>query len=653
MTILRVMEMKKLGFIMLACSLVLTACGQRSESDPDSGIPVIDADGNVVGSVDLVVSARTSAAALVTGGDETATITVTVKDTESRQVSTQPVEFTATGGLLQDISPATDERGIATATLTLAGDNRAQDIIVTARSGDVSDTVLINAIGTELTSSSDDGVLVGQPLDVTYKLKAGNGDPIANETITFSSAAGNSVNVKDRPPGTIPVTDTDGAVTVVVGSEAGADTITASALEGTIVNTRPFLVSNDQLDFVGIQPNTDFNVGANYQVSVVWLSQGSPVVGQSLRFSITAGSISSQPVVTTDAQGRASVTFSSNSAGESEIKVEAVGQPEVTESLELAFVATTPAQLDISSSLSRVSTNSKAEVVARVTDNNGNPVKGAEVLFASNDLKGGQLTPSTRSTDTRGEATIDFSAGSIPTEINEIAITATVNGTAIADSLNLTVVQQQLNVTMGTSRLLSSIGADTQYAVNFVVQVADGSGSPLNDANVLMSIKPLDYRKGRMVPLADENSGIFLGWGPVGTDGAGLPVQGGIVCPSEDLNGNRVLDPGEDTNSNGVLDPQDPSSLAEIGTPGLATIQNGIVTTDENGQGYFQLRYPKSSAQWSRVEITARAQKFGAEAVTTFTLVLDVLAEDVDETDEIPPNLFSPYGNSAICTDTL
>ena len=61
--------------------------------------------------------------------------------------------------------------------------------------------------------------------------------------------------------------------------------------------------------------------------------------------------------------------------------------------------------------------------------------------------------------------------------------------------------------------------------------------------------------------------------------------------------GNRVLDTGEDNNFNGALDPQDPAALTAVAGD-FATIVGGVLETDEDGTGHFQLLYPASNAEW-------------------------------------------------------
>jgi len=93
------------------------------------------------------------------------------------------------------------------------------------------------------------------------------------------------------------------------------------------------------------------------------------------------------------------------------------------------------------------------------------------------------------------------------------------------------------------------------------------------------------------------------------------------------------------------LDPQDPAVVApdSVNSP---TLENGSITTDATGSGFFAVIYPQSNALWAEVEITARAKGLGAEAEAKFRTSLSVLAAELDDVNTSLPNQTSPYGTS-------
>ena len=362
-------------------------------------------------------------------------------------------------------------------------------------------------------------------------------------------------------------------------------------------------------------------------------------------------------IVETDDDGRATAYVSSRSAGNARVTVASAESGEPSTHIDVEFVATAPARVAIDASSTRVPAQGTSTVTALVTDEDGNPVKNAEVVFNSGDLKGGRLSPSSATSGSDGEASVTFTAGLDATELDEIELVATVQGTPHRDAMNLTVVERVINVTIGTSNdvIIESFG--TQYAMPFVVQVADGGGTPLENADVTMSIRPINrgrfggasngvgaaYGKGRMVLVDEKGLEFYQGdadWSPNAWAMSGFAIG----CVSEDVIENRLLDVGEDTNNNGSLDPQDPASLAAVTEPGFATLVGGSLTTDSTGSGYFRMIYPASNSMWAYVEITARAQALGAEAEDSFRTVLLIPGSELTETDNVPANYNSPYG---------
>ncbi len=92
-----------------------------------------------------------------------------------------------------------------------------------------------------------------------------------------------------------------------------------------------------------------------------------------------------------------------------------------------------------------------------------------------------------------------------------------------------------------------------------------------------------------------------------------------------------------------------------VGDESLATLVGGVLETDRNGSGYFEMLYPASNADWAYVEVTARARDLGAEAEDSFRTTLPILASDMQDAEVLPPNACSPYGTdtgTGACSNT-
>lgn len=661
----RIIGMKKIGILLIASALVLSACGKRDEGD-SSGAQGFNAAGEptVNGTVDpdlgaallgqdLTVRVISNEASLLTGGQETAQITAAVTNDINQPEAGVDIQFSSSAGVLQSAQAVTDENGEATAVLSLKYDSANQDITVTATVGEFSGMARVVAEGSTIEVTGDDNVVLGSDLNIEAKLTAGDGEPIANEIVTVASRAGNVLST------TSGVTDPEGVLKITVGSANGDDMLTFSALQGadgvpSVTQSYEFIVSDDQLKFAANSAE-ELPVNIPHQFSVNWSFGGQPIVGRQLNFTITAGQVVGASTATTDANGDVSVSVLSSIAGEVTLHVEAA-DGSVNNRHKFNFFGAVPASIRTNSTSTRVNTRDKATILAVVKDANGNPVKNTVVEFSSANLKGGQLSSTLATTNVDGEAEITFSAGTTPTEEDEIRIFSEVQGSSINSSVSLTVVEPALNITIGSANVIQEIGNGTQYSIPYVVQVADGGGTALEDASVRLSIEPVMYRKGYMQlinsdgltrsQIAADESFTANSWATTS--------QLTISCLKEDVNGNRVLDENEDINGNGTLDPQDPAIIMPVDeTLSLPTLEsNGVLTTDATGSGYFNVVYPVTNAAWAQIRVVARAQALGVEAEDSYTTMLSSDATQLNNTNIAPVNATSPYGITLVCSDT-
>lgn len=636
--------------LLLAAALA-SACGTRDDELQGGGAAEFDANGNNVNenlSPDLgaalpdflTVRVVSDTDSLVTGDATAANLTVFVTNDANGSVADAAVTMSSDRGLLQNVTPTTDENGEATATLQLANDYRNQDITVQVNAGTGESTALIKATGSEVTLAGTQRLSIGDSAEFTATLLSGAGSPIANEAVVISSEQGHTIDATNTR------TNTDGEVSFTVTDMFASDVITVSALEGTTTMSAEVEVVTDLLNFSGVTIGEEIAVGDTTDVVVTWTSSGNPIAGESLRGSLTAGQLISASELRTNGNGQARFTILSNSAGPATFSVTALNGA-VEDSIDVEFIATVPSNLTLTSEGSQIPTLGTAILTATVTDANGNLVKNQEVSFASTNLFGGQLSPGSSITNSEGVARTTFTAGNLATQFEELNVSAQVVGSSAAANTQLTIIERVLNLTIGTSNQITERALGTQYGIPFVVQVADGGGSPLNEATVELSVRPLAYRKGYMT-LVNIN-------GMAQTEVAGFweAVRWEsryVGCIAEDINGNRLLDAGEDNNANGVLDPQDPSLLGPI-DGGSPTLEGGRITTDATGTGLFELIYPASSALWADVEIVARAPGFGVEAEAKYRMTLPILASVISDYNANPANHRSPYGVDFDCSN--
>ncbi len=565
-------------------------------------------------------------------GRTVATIVAIVKDGNNRTLANQQVDFSTpdTGALLQVTSNRTDAAGQAIATLSIAEPSN-RDIVVTATSGALSQTVTVSVTGTTLTLSGPTSLVANSPTEFTVGLRDSSGTVIVGKPVSISSSAGNSLSA------TSVVTDSAGqARFLVTGIKPGKDVLAASAL-GTLAAAN-LDVSATQLSFEQPGIAEEVVVSAGKEVVVSYIDNNLPQAGKTVEFVATRGTLSASSAVT-DAQGKARVTIQSTTAGVSTIsaQVRPASGGSILSSRRIEFVSRTPAKITLQPSppavgvnLSASGTNS-SQLIAVVRDASDNPVKGAVVSFSAvADPSNGRIEPAVATSDSSGVATVAFYPGANSTGNNQIVVRAGVLGTALAATTSLTASKQELFVRAGTGNELVELNVTT-LEMPWSAVVTDANGNPVVGASIQASLLSTHFYKGRYFW-----SGLV--WYPAGETSSDPRHQ----CFSEDMNGNLRLDAGEDLNGNGALDPG--------GVAAVEIVSTGA-KTDASGLANLRLVYPKSYGNWVKVRLRVTITTIaGTEGTDEAEFILPVLASDVANETVAPPGSVSRYGVVADCT---
>jgi hypothetical protein len=211
-----------------------------------------------------------------------------------------------------------------------------------------------------------------------------------------------------------------------------------------------------------------------------------------------------------------------------------------------------------------------------------------------------------------------------------VGVTATVQGTSVKDTANLTVAGKTVFLSFGTGNTVDILN-EAQYGMPFAVQAIDGAGNPVTGITINLKTTSISYRKGTL------------------TFGTSWTVPtGDVVCPSEDLNNNGILDPGEDVNNDGVLEP----GLVASTNPGsVVTATTSSDATLPIGAAKFEVVYPKDHAYWVTVSVSATASVSGTESTASTKFVLVGAAADYNSQTTAPPGYNSPYGVAQSCAN--
>jgi hypothetical protein len=612
----RITNMRKSGFLLSFIALALSACGAGDDAFVGG-----TGGGGVPASPAATLTLITSTPTISSDGAAPAQISAFVRDARNQFMADVPVIFSANSGGLLVTQGRTDVNGLATATLSSAGDPSSRTITVTAIAGNVTATIDVGVAGSILTVQGPNALTAQQQGTYTITLNDAGNRGIPGRAVTVASQRSNALSAASV------VTDSSGRATfTMTASNSGNDTITVTGLGLTA--TQAVAVNSDSFTFVAPTAATEVPLGASQTVTVRLRVNGAvPSPARSVSFSTTRGTVTPTSIMT-DGNGDATVTVSANNAGGAIITASS-GQS--TAQLPLEFIAQTPASIDVQPSAFTIATSQTSTITAVVRDASNNLVKNQTVVFTLDDVTGGTLSVGSAITDSQGRAQTIYTASNTTSANEGVKITATVAGVA-PRQVALTVARREVFLSLGTGNELEEPNT-AQYKIEYIVQVTDASGNGV--ANVPVSLRVLSdrYYKGWRVAATPPATG----WG------TNYSVPGG--CQDEDTltpGGlrNGVLDAGEDFNSSGRL---------EAGN--IASVSPSNAVTDSQGFVLVNVFYPQEYAYYLDVALSASTTVQGTEYVRTSRFRLSGSATDFNSTNNAPPGVVSPFGVGVTCSD--
>jgi len=622
------MRKLKLFFVTAIIALVGGCSGGDNTLIVDPTTPGTSVPGAEIATLTLL----TSDPAIVSDGSQTATITALVRDANNNVMDGVSIAFASDSGSLNVTQPAvTDANGKATAALTPGGDLTNRTITVTATTtattGTLTTTVPVAVTGTLVVVSGASSLPVGQSSNYLVVMTDSAGAPISGASVTITSALGNTVNASPV------ITDLTGQGSFSLSADnAGVDTLGASALGA---NAAPVSVtmSADAFSFSAPAPSPvpEIPLNTNQSVTVNWQSGGTPVDGLPVNFSSTRGT--PVPNSINAVTGNATVNISASNAGPAVIT--ATNTDGTTTQLEVEFVATVPATLELQAGPLNIGVTEQSTVTATVRDPAGNFVKNQIIDFSLTDITGGTLSVGQAITNSAGQAQTFYTASTVTSAVGGVRIDATVQGTAVTDSVLLTVAQRAQFLSIGTGNSISEINNDSQYQVIYAIQVTDALGVGIVGETVQVSVLSDFYIKGfREFPMGAS------AWSTNDT----------VTCADEDVNRNGILDAGEDFNSSGQLEA---NNIATV-----SASAGGSLVSDQNGFVFVDVTYPQEYAYYVQVTLQATvAEVGGTEFAEAATFLLAGAASDFNSQNNSPPGPTSPFGagpiGSATCANTL
>lgn len=639
--------------ITLALLLSLIAgCGSGGLTDPAP----TPGGSSVPASIDLLVSSPQ----LNSDDASPVTLTALVKDSQNRAMADQKVYFTASSGILKNLSTGTGESeitdgsaitdagGMATAQLSTSGNPTCRIINLTAT---VSGKSATNAVAVTGTNISIDPPTFSLPFNdpagkqITVSLRDSAGTAILGKTVSIVSTSGNSSFIPSGPY----TTDNCGQVQVTVtnATDTVKDTITATAIG---ISSKAILTINmAKLTVWVTAADTQIPINTEQAFTVTYTESDTAVSGERIYFTTTRGAITPSSCAT-DAAGTATVSVSSENSGPAVLTAYTMGTTPTSTQVSIIFVAKTATKMDFSAFPAIVNTNAagrdseKSLIKVVLRDDQDNLVMGKAVDFRIiQDASAGWLSKASAVTDMYGMATTNYVAGGAPSGLNNVIIRATVQDAPdVSRTTTLTVGDQDLFISLATGPEIGDGDAPNTYKKNYVALVTDVAGRPKEGAVVTATVTPRYYRKGYY----DSSNG--KSWEQVNTLTTSLatdPID--LACWNEDgitqnrlYDYNGVLDIGEDQNANSRLDPGNVASVT-------ATV------TDSSGHSTLSISYARDYAYWVNVKLEVRASLFGSTTSAVQYFTLPGAATDYSSLDQSPPGNPSPFGSNSTCYAAL
>lgn len=633
------------ALLLVAMATLVSSCG-------GSGAPATTATTATATSA-AVVQLTENSAQMPSAGNTTVTVTAVVLTAAGQAVSGQAVSFSTNGdpsAYFSSISGSTDANGTVTATLNLGANKSNRNISITATAGTAVGSNSVAVTGSTITISGTSSLTSGGSTTLTFNVKDSAGNPIATP-ITLTSQAGNTLNPASG------TTSGSGLFTTVVtaSTTAASDVISVSAAGAAA--TQNLNINSASFAFTAPVSNVLIPINTSTPISLTWTNGGVGVAASSVNFSASRGTITGA-AATTNGSGVATASISSPSTGSTIISAAGPnGTPAA--SVNVSFYTNTASNISLQANPSTIAvtsgaagqTSNSSVISVIVRDAANNLVQNAQVNFSDAvDVTGGYLSSSTATTNSSGSASVNYIAGGVSSPQNGVTISATVvsiNGTAITPvvgNVYITVSGQSLLIRLGKDNLTASIPPQNQKI--FTATVTDAGGNAVVGATVTFKLRPIAYFKGFY-------TWGSAAWGQTLTATCASEDNGGNINPPLANNGqldvnifntltNTPTTITEDINGNGFLDPGN----------GTASV-TGSGVTNSTGTATATITFSKDHATWVAFVLEARSSVNSNDPPATAAYTLTGVAGDYSSQTVAPPGVVSPYGVSALCTDSL
>ncbi len=437
---------------------------------------------------------------VVADNNDFTTLTATVADTEGNAIANAEVTFTLSEDVRANFTLSDGGKAITNAEgkakVTLKGTKAGAHTVTASMAGGKSEQLVVNFTADTLTAQVNLNVtednFIANNIGMT-KLQAtvtdGNGNPLANEAVTFTLPADVSASFTLGQGGSA-ITDINGKAEVTLsGTKSGTYPVTVSVNSYGVSDTKPVtLIADAGTAKMGgfTASSSSFTAstteGATLTASVTD-AYGNPLEGIKVNFRGPATTLSNTSVET-DAQGKAEILVTSTIAGTKVVTANLAIAP-----TEAAIrMLTVNADVDSATITSlempegQVIIREPIAVKAHVDDQFGNPVADQLVTFSAEPSSFNMvISQDTVSTNRQGIAEVTMTPGRYGSYTVKASLA---NGSFYEKDL----VVIDLRLTLTSSSPL--IGANDPSGATLTVRLTHANGAPLSHELVTFSVTP-------------------------------------------------------------------------------------------------------------------------------------------------------------------
>lgn len=536
---------------------------------------------------------------VIADNNDLTTLTATVADTEGNAIASTEVTFTLPEDVKANFTLSDGGKAITDADgkakVTLKGTKAGAHTVIASMTGGKSEQLVVNFIADTLTAQvnlnvTEDNFIANNVGMTTLQATVtdGNGNPLANEAVTFTLPADVSASFTLGQGGSA-ITDINGKAEVTLsGTKSGTYPVTVSVNNYGVSDTKQVTLIADAgtATLASLTSVYSFVVstteGATMTASVTD-ANGNPVEGIKVNFRGTSVTLSSTSVETDD-QGFAEILVTSTEVGLKTVSASLADKPtEVISRLLNAKAdinSATITSLEIPEG--QVMVAQDVAVKAHLNDQFGNPILNESVTFSAEPPEHMTISQNIVSTDTHG--------------IAEVSMTPERNGSymvkaSLANGASLEKQLEAIDEKLTLSASSPLIGVNSPTGATLTATLTSANGTPVEGQVINFSVTPegATLSGGKVRTNSSGQAPVVLTSNKVGTYTVTASFHNGVTIQTQ----TTVKVTGNSSTAHVTSFIADPSTIAATNSDLStlkATVEDGSGNLIEGLTVYFALK---------------------------------------------------------------